>query len=119
MYGALGYVLPLLIVVTLIFSRNGGSIADLWASLIKWHSPSLGTYMLVPSIMAMTMFGIAGYDGLHFWKEGSSPKRVALLGILVLIAVTVYSVAVVYTILLHWRRSPLVDVLLYPTFVGE
>ena len=119
LYGALGYVLPLLIVVTLIFSRYGGSIADSWALLIEWHSPSLGTYMLVPSILAMTMFGIAGYDGLLFWKEGSSPKRAALLGILVLIAVTVYSVAVLYTSWMHWRRSPLVDALIYPAFVGS
>ena len=118
-YGSLGYALPLLIVVTLIYLRNGGSIAGLWAAIVGWHSFSLGMFMLGPSLVAMTMFGIAGYHGLFFWKEGSSPKRAALLGILVLIAVAVYSFVILNTTWMQWRRSPFVDALIYPAFVGS
>ncbi len=118
-YGIFGYVMPLLIVVALSFSRLGGSIADFWSSIIAWHSPSLGMLMLVPSILAMTMFGIAGYDGLLFWTEKASFKRAALLGILVLIAVAIYGVVLFYTSWMNWQRSQLVDALIYPAFVGS
>lgn len=45
------------------------------------------------------------------------PKRAALLGILVLISVAMYTVVMLYTTWLRWKRSAFVDAILYPAFV--